>query len=156
MSFVKNGYCFDFQKRNVKTNIRLIMFPFVLCLLLVLLQRLVDSQLDKAENKCGCVCVRRQGDTCVEEECGLEHSDLDQVTTCPIPNPQEWPPLLQVPAPKYRAVRTDNFPFSDYPNASCRRNGSCPVTMLFTGTNQSFGQGKFLNPYIILFFFLLK
>ncbi|KAK7354195.1 hypothetical protein VNO80_19654 [Phaseolus coccineus] len=129
-----------FQKRNVKTNVRLIMFPFLLCLLLVLLQRLVDTQLDKAENKCGCVCVRRQGDTCVEEECGLEHSDLDQVSTCAVPNPQEWPPLLQVPAPQYRAVRTDNFPFSDYPNASCRRNGSCPVTMLFTGTNQSFGE----------------
>ncbi|ESW10198.1 hypothetical protein PHAVU_009G189300 [Phaseolus vulgaris] len=129
-----------FQKRNVKTNVRLIMFPFLLCLLLVLLQRLVDTQLDKAENKCGCVCVRRQGDTCVEEQCGLEHSDLDQVSTCPVPNPQEWPPLLQVPAPQYRAVRTDNFPFSDYPNASCRRNGSCPVTMLFTGTNQSFGE----------------
>ncbi|XP_047149989.1 ABC transporter A family member 7-like isoform X2 [Vigna umbellata] len=129
-----------FQKRNVKTNVRLIMFPFLLCLLLVLLQRLVDSQLDKAENKCGCECVRREGDTCVEEECGIEHSDLDQVTTCAIPNPPEWSPLLQVPAPQYRAVRTDNFPFSDYPNASCRRNGSCPVTMLFTGTNQSFGE----------------
>ncbi|KAL9314235.1 hypothetical protein ACSQ67_019687 [Phaseolus vulgaris] len=129
-----------FQKRNVKTNVRLIMFPFLLCLLLVLLQRLVDTQLDKAENKCGCVCVRREGDTCVEEQCGLEHSDLDQVSTCPVPNPQEWPPLLQVPAPQYRAVRTDNFPFSDYPNASCRRNGSCPVTMLFTGRNQSFGE----------------
>ncbi|KAG2399028.1 ABC transporter A family member 7 [Vigna angularis] len=129
-----------FQKRNVKTNVRLIMFPFLLCLLLVLLQRLVDSQLDKAENKCGCECVRREGDTCVEEECGIEHSDLDQVTTCAIPNPPEWSPLLQVPAPQYRAVRTDNFPFNDYPNASCRRNGSCPVTMLFTGTNQSFGE----------------
>ncbi|CAJ1975258.1 unnamed protein product [Sphenostylis stenocarpa] len=129
-----------FQKRNVKTNVRLIMFPFLLCLLLVLLQRLVDSQLDKAENKCGCVCVRTQGDTCLEEKCGLEYSDLDQVATCPVPNPVEWPPLLQVPAPRYRAVRTENFPFSGYPDASCRTNASCPVTMLFTGANQSFGE----------------
>ncbi|KAG5032123.1 hypothetical protein JHK82_015710 [Glycine max] len=129
-----------FQKRNVKTNVRLIMSPFILCLLLVLLQSLVENQLDKAENKCGCVCVRRQGDTCLEEECGVEHSDLDQVATCPIPSPPEWSPLLQVPAPQYRAVRTDYFPFSDFPNSSCRRNGSCPVTMFFTGTNQSFGE----------------
>ncbi|KAG5019798.1 hypothetical protein JHK87_015653 [Glycine soja] len=116
------------------------MSPFILCLLLVLLQSLVENQLDKAENKCGCVCVRRQGDTCLEEECGVEHSDLDQVATCPIPSPPEWSPLLQVPAPQYRAVRTDYFPFSDFPNSSCRRNGSCPVTMFFTGTNQSFGE----------------
>ncbi|XP_040870601.1 ABC transporter A family member 7 [Glycine max] len=129
-----------FQKRNVKTNVGLILSPFILCLLLVLLQRLLEYQLDKAENKCGCVCVRRQGDTCLEEECGIEHSDLDQFATCPIPSPPEWPPLLQVPAPQYRAVRTDYFPFSDFPNTSCRKNGSCPVTMLFTGTNQSFGE----------------
>ena len=138
------SYClhFFFQKRNVKTNVRLIMSPFILCLLLVLLQSLVENQLDKAENKCGCVCVRRQGDTCLEEECGIEHSDLDQFATCPIPSPPEWPPLLQVPAPQYRAVRTDYFPFSDFPNMSCRRNSSYPVTMLFIGTNQSFGESK--------------
>ncbi|KAK7411461.1 hypothetical protein VNO78_02894 [Psophocarpus tetragonolobus] len=129
-----------FQKRNVKTNVRLIMFPFFLCLLLVLLQTLVERQLDKAENKCGCVCIRKQGDTCLEEECGVQYSDLDQVATCSMPSPPEWPPLLQVPAPQYRAVRTDNFPFSDFPNPSCRRNGSCPVTMFFTGTNQSLGE----------------
>ncbi|RDX64090.1 ABC transporter A family member 8 [Mucuna pruriens] len=129
-----------FQKRNVKTNVRLIMFPFVLCLLLVLLQTLLNNQFDKAKNKCGCICTRKQGDTCLEKKCGIQYSDFDQVDTCPIPSPPEWPPLLQLPAPRYRAVRTDNFPFSDFPNPSCRRNGSCPVTMLFTGTNQSFGE----------------
>ncbi|KAK7304601.1 hypothetical protein VNO77_42484 [Canavalia gladiata] len=129
-----------FQKRNVKTNVRLIMFPFVLCLLLLLLQKLIDNQLDKAENRCGCICKRTEGDTCLEQVCGIQYSDLDQVATCPIPNPPEWPPLLQLPAPQYRAARSDFFPFSDFPNPSCRRNGSCPVTMLFTGTNQSFGE----------------
>ncbi|KAJ1401641.1 P-loop containing nucleoside triphosphate hydrolase [Sesbania bispinosa] len=129
-----------FQKRNVKTNVRLILFPFALCLLLVLIQKLVDIQLDKASNKCGCVCAKKQGDQCLEEVCGIQYSDFDQVGTCPLPNPLEWPPFLQLPAPQYRAVRTDFLPFSDFPNPSCRTNGSCPVTMLFTGTNNSFGQ----------------
>ncbi|XP_061353117.1 ABC transporter A family member 7-like isoform X3 [Gastrolobium bilobum] len=132
-----------FQKRNVKTTIRLIMYPFLLCLLLVLIQKLLDIQLDKAKNKCGCICSKTQGDNCIEKVCGIQYSDLDQVGTCPIPNPPEWPPLLQVPAPQYRAVRTDFLPFSDLPNQSCRNNGSCPVTMFFTGTNQSFGESMF-------------
>ncbi|KAK7317243.1 hypothetical protein RJT34_01302 [Clitoria ternatea] len=129
-----------FQKRNRKTTVRLLMYPFALCMLLFLLQKLVDKELDKAENKCGCVCRKKEGDTCVEEVCGIQYSDLDQVGACAIPKPPEWPPLLQLPAPQYRAVRTDLLPLSDFPNPSCRTNGSCPVTMLFTGTNRTFGQ----------------
>ncbi|KAL2340803.1 hypothetical protein Fmac_008743 [Flemingia macrophylla] len=91
------------NKRNVKTNVRLILFPFLLCLLLVLLQSVLNNQFDKAKNKCGCICTRKEGDTCVEKQCGVEYSDLDQVGTCAIHNPTEWPPLLQLPAPQYRA-----------------------------------------------------
>ncbi|KAI4336022.1 hypothetical protein L6164_014600 [Bauhinia variegata] len=129
-----------FQKRNIGTNIRLILFPLVLCLLLAIIQVLIDRELDKPENKCGCTCTRTQGGQCQERVCGIEYSDVDQAPTCPIPNPPEWPPLLQVPAPQYRAVQTDVFPFSEFPNESCRRTGSCPVTMLFTGNNQTFGE----------------
>ncbi|KAK3406294.1 hypothetical protein EUGRSUZ_K02457, partial [Eucalyptus grandis] len=107
------------QKRNIWTNIRLISFPFVLCLLLLLLQSLVNNILNTATFKCGC-----------------------QLATCPILNPPKWPPLLQIPAPQYRAVKTDFLPFNDLPDHSCRRTGSCPATILFTGNNQSFG--KFL------------
>ncbi|KAK2441657.1 Phospholipid-transporting ATPase abca7 [Trifolium repens] len=129
-----------FQKRNVKTNVRLILFPFVLCILLLLLQNLLNKQFDKAKNKCGCICTKTQGEQCLEKECGVQYSDVDQVGTCPITNPPEWPPLLQTPDPQYRAVRTDFLPFSDFPNPLCRNNGSCPLTMLFTGTNQTFGE----------------
>ncbi|KAK7281816.1 hypothetical protein RIF29_10113 [Crotalaria pallida] len=130
-----------YQKRNVSTNIRLILFPFALCLLFSLLQNLIDKEiLNKAGNNCGCICTKTQGDQCLEKECGIQYSDLDQVGTCPIPNPPEWPPLLQVPASQYRAVKTDFLPFSDLPDASCRRSGSCPITMLFTGNNMSFGE----------------
>lgn len=136
---VKNDIVF--QKRNAKTNIRLILFPFGLCILLVLLQNLLNNQFDKAKFKCGCICTNTQGEQCLENQCGLQFSDFDQVGACPIANPIEWTPLLQIPDPRYRAVRTDFLPFSDFPNPLCRINGSCPLTMLFTGTNQSFGEG---------------
>ncbi|XP_058788356.1 ABC transporter A family member 7-like [Vicia villosa] len=129
-----------FQKRNVKTNIRLILFPFGLCILLVLLQNLLNNQFDKAKFKCGCICTNTQGEQCLDNQCGVQFSDFDQVGACPIANPIEWTPLLQIPDPRYRAVRTDFLPFSDFPNPLCRTNGSCPITMLFTGTNQSFGE----------------
>lgn len=119
-----------FQKRNIKTNIRLISFPFVLCLLLVLIQSLVNHELNKASNKCGCECIDTNGDGQCEKVCGIQYSTIDQVGTCPMQNPPEWPPLLQIPAPQYRAVIND----------SCRRTGSCPATILFTGNNQSLGE----------------
>ncbi|XP_034203717.1 ABC transporter A family member 10-like [Prunus dulcis] len=47
---------------------------------------------------------------------------------------------FQMPAPRYRAVRSDFVPFTDLPNESCRKTESCPVTILVTGNNQSFGE----------------
>ena len=107
-------------------------------MLLVVIQKLVNSELDKAENKCGCISVTNEnGQT--EKRCGIQYSTLDQVGTCPIPSPPEWPALLQVPAPEYRAVRADFIQFTDLPDDSCRRTGSCPATILFTGNNRSLG-----------------
>ncbi|KAL8465014.1 hypothetical protein ACS0TY_034480 [Phlomoides rotata] len=128
-----------FQKRNIKTNIRLVVSPFFLCLLLLLIQILVNRELDKPSNRCGCTCVDTGNGQC-ETRCGIEYSTLDQVFTCPIPHPQEWPPLLQVPAQQHRAVRTDFISHRDLPDDSCKRTGSCPVTMLISGNNQTFGQ----------------
>ncbi|CAA0826823.1 ABC transporter A family member 7 [Striga hermonthica] len=133
-----------FQKRNIKTNIRLILFPIILCLLLVLIQQLVNNELDRPSNRCGCTCVDTGNGQC-ERRCGVEYSDLDQIGSCPIPHPPQWPPLLQLPALQYRAVRTDVMPYGDLPDESCRRTGSCPVTMLFTGNNRTFGQSLAAN-----------
>ncbi|CAJ2664526.1 unnamed protein product [Trifolium pratense] len=107
-----------FQKRNKKTNIRLILFPLFLCILLVVLQHLVDNQLDKPEFKCGCICTN-DSETCGDSEkvCGVQYSDQNQVLACAVPNPPEWPPLLQLP--------TGEFWY---------------YTMLFTADNVSFGQ----------------
>ncbi|XAR65460.1 Sulfate-transporting ATPase [Bertholletia excelsa] len=129
-----------FQKRNIRANIRLILFPFVLCLFLVLVQNLINKELDKPKNNCGCTCVDTNGDGRCEKVCGIEYSDLDQVGTCPIPRPPEWPPLLQIPDPKYRAARADFLSFTDLPDISCKVAGSCPATILFTGSNQTLGK----------------
>ncbi|XVF11962.1 hypothetical protein REPUB_Repub08aG0073700 [Reevesia pubescens] len=130
-----------FQKRNMWTNIRLISFPLFFCILFVVLQNLVDSQLNNEDNRCGCICVETNANgRCQRRECGLEYSTIDQVATCPIPNPPEWPTLLQIPGPNYRAVRTDSDTSADLPNESCRSTGSCPATTFFTGNNQSLGE----------------
>ncbi|XP_011071621.1 ABC transporter A family member 7-like isoform X1 [Sesamum indicum] len=129
-----------FQKRNIKTNIRLVVFPFFLCLLLVLIQTLVNNELDKPSNRCGCTCVDTGRNGQCERRCGIEYSTLDQVFTCSIPHPPPLPPLLQIPSEQYRAIRTDFISYGDLPDGSCKRIGSCPVTMLITGDNQTFGQ----------------
>ncbi|KAL7618451.1 hypothetical protein Lser_V15G00410 [Lactuca serriola] len=135
-----------FQKRNIRTNMRLILFPVFLCLLLVLLQEKVNMELNKSSLKCGCICIDQDGNGECEKVCGIEYSDMEQVGTCSIPSPPEWPPLLQVPAPQYRAVRTDRLlSFGDLPNDSCISTCSCPITVLMTGNNQSFGESLARN-----------
>nr|QVT92306.1 ABC transporter [Salvia miltiorrhiza] len=129
-----------FQKRNMKTNIRLVLSTLFLCLLLVLIQKLVDTELDKPSNRCGCTCVDTDGNGQCERRCGIEYSTLDQGVSCSIPHPPEWPPLLQIPEEQFRAVRTDFTSYQDLPNDSCKRTGSCPATILITGNNQTLGQ----------------
>ncbi|KAB5524857.1 hypothetical protein DKX38_022606 [Salix brachista] len=129
-----------YQKRNINANCRLISFPFVLCTLLIITQTLVDNQLNKNSSKCGCRCIDTNGDGTCETVCGLQFSSLDQSPNCPVPSPLKWPPLFQVPAPQYRAVRSASNPFTDLPDESCRQTGNCPVTILITGANQTLGQ----------------
>ncbi|KAK4394440.1 ABC transporter A family member 7 [Sesamum angolense] len=112
-----------FGKRNIKTNIRLVVFPFFLCLLLVLIQTLVNNELDKPSNRCGCTCVDTGRNGQCERRCGIEYSTLDQVFTCSIPHPPPLPPLLQIPSQQYRAVRTDFILNGDLPDDSCKRIG---------------------------------
>ncbi|VYS59676.1 unnamed protein product [Arabidopsis thaliana] len=123
-----------YQKRNLWSNIRLIMIPFYLCILLVIIQILFDTQVNNsADNRCGCECIERnRAGKCQKELCGLEHSKPDQAFFCSIPTPPLWPPLLQIPRPESRDVR-------GLRDDSCRRTGSCPVTILFTGNNRSLG-----------------
>ncbi|XP_072979542.1 ABC transporter A family member 7-like [Typha angustifolia] len=122
-----------FQKRNLKTNIGIIAFPVLLCVLLVIIQNLINSELDKPKNRCGCACVDTNGDGKCETVCGIEYSTLDQVGTCPIPSPPKWPALMQVPRPEYRAT-------TGLPDAACKDSKSCPATVLITGQNRSLAE----------------
>ncbi|KAL4195540.1 hypothetical protein AMTRI_Chr05g65180 [Amborella trichopoda] len=122
-----------FQKRNRKTNFRLVAFPSFLCLIMITLQAIVNNELDKPIYTCGCKCIDIRGDGSCENVCGLRYSTFKQVPFCPIATPQKWPALLQVPNPNYRASRTDLNSFSDFPDCKCKDTGTCPVTILFTG-----------------------
>ncbi|XP_050936141.1 ABC transporter A family member 7-like isoform X2 [Cucumis melo] len=128
-----------YQKRNLRRNISLISFPIILCSLLAAIQTFVDKNLDNPDLNCGCACVDKNGDGKCEKVCGIEYSSSTQAPNCPNPSPPRWAPILQMPAPDFRAVRTDFFPYTDLPNESCRESASCPVTMLFTGKNRSLG-----------------
>ncbi|CAL9247258.1 unnamed protein product [Arabidopsis halleri] len=123
-----------YQKRNIWSNVRLIMIPFYLCIVLVFIQALFDSQVtNSVDNQCGCQCIDKLGDGKCEMICGLEYSTRDQGVFCAIPKPQPWPPLILIPRPHARAVD------SSFTDESCRRKNTCPVTILFTGNNQSLG-----------------
>jgi len=104
------------QKRNIWSNIRLITIPFFLCLLLLVIQMLFDTQFNDVHGQCGCN----------EKTCGLRYSTSEQAAFCAIPNPPQWTPLLQIPAPEYRAA----IPYPSH---------TSPATFLFTGNNQSLG-----------------
>eukprot|EP00256_Glycine_max_P047233 XP_006600692.1 ABC transporter A family member 7 isoform X2 [Glycine max] len=145
-----------FHKRNVKTNAQLVLFPLILFLLLFALQRLIDTQFGGSIFKCGCVCAnntttttQEQHSRCPDSEkvCGIHYSDSIQAAFCAIPNPIEWPPLLQLPAPPNRAARTPSLPLPDFPDASCRRTDSCPLTLLFTALNHSFAETVSANMF---------
>ncbi|TVU09289.1 hypothetical protein EJB05_42752 [Eragrostis curvula] len=129
------------QKRNLKTNIGITFFPILICVLLVVLQNIINNELDKPKYKCGCVCVEVGVDgRCARKQCGIQYSTLDQVASCPIPSPPRWPALIQVPRADFRAVRSSTQPFSDLPDPSCRDSWSCPATVLVTGKDPAIAE----------------
>uniref|UniRef100_A0A0D3A903 Uncharacterized protein n=1 Tax=Brassica oleracea var. oleracea TaxID=109376 RepID=A0A0D3A903_BRAOL len=68
------------------------MIPFYLCVVLVGIQALFDSQVNKSlDNQCGCKCIHKTGDEKCQMVCGVEYSTRDQGVFCAIPNPQPWP-----------------------------------------------------------------
>ncbi|XP_078158753.1 ABC transporter A family member 8-like [Carex rostrata] len=129
-----------FQKRNIKTNIGIVAYPILICLLLASIQSIFDKSFDGPDFKCGCECVPVKGSSTCKEMCGPQYSSLTQFINCLIANPPKWPALMQVPLPQYRAARDVSFPSADLPNSSCRLSGTCPVTVLFTGQNQTLAE----------------
>uniref|UniRef100_A0A453KNQ4 Uncharacterized protein n=1 Tax=Aegilops tauschii subsp. strangulata TaxID=200361 RepID=A0A453KNQ4_AEGTS len=129
------------QKRNLKTNIGITIFPILICVLLLVLQNIINNELDKPKYNCGCACVDTDMyGTCRKRECGVQYSTLEQVWSCAIPSPPRWPALIQVPQPQFRAVRTVSQPFDDLPDPSCRDSLSCPASVLITGKDRGFAE----------------
>ncbi|ESQ45796.1 hypothetical protein EUTSA_v10010112mg [Eutrema salsugineum] len=128
-----------YQKRNIWSNVRLIVIPLYLCVLLVSIQALFDTQVNNSsDNRCGCRCIddKNEDGKCEKKSCGLEYSSQKQAIFCAFPNPPLLPPLLHIPRPKT-------------PSRSCkRRTGSCPVTILVTGKNPSLGPNIMNSPII--------
>ncbi|XP_047331214.1 ABC transporter A family member 12-like [Impatiens glandulifera] len=99
-----------YQKRNKKSNCRIILFPVVVCVLLAIQDY-------------------------VEKEMSSSHADVPPN----ILNPPEIPPYLLLPDNTFRAVRDNSDSFGDLPDSSCRNDKTCPVTVLVSGLNRSFG-----------------
>ncbi|MCL7026910.1 hypothetical protein MKW94_000367 [Papaver nudicaule] len=122
--FLKN---ITFQKRNLKENIRLILFPVILCLVLMLF-KILSAYLN-----------------------GLNASDMPPIMGAlfagigAVLTPDKLPVYLQIPLPEARAVRTEFIPYEDLPDESCKAKGSCPVTVLVTGQNESLGKSVGTN-----------
>ncbi|XP_058110850.1 ABC transporter A family member 7-like isoform X2 [Magnolia sinica] len=112
------------------------MFPVLICMLMIVFQTVVNSQLNNSKYQCGCQCVDTNGSSTCQNICGLEYSTPTQAMACPVSRPMEWPALLQIPGSQYRSVQTDGHLFTGLPDKHCLETHSCPVTSLFTGQNK--------------------
>lgn len=142
------------QRRNIKTNLCLTLFPVILCVVLVIIQNIVNTDLNKLDKKCGCRCIDTHKSGTCKNVCGIQYSKTDQLLACAMSNPPAWPPLLQVPRPENRAARVN--PASSLPGLpelSCRKTKTCPATILFTGKNQIFATSMYYVCYQLVLFF---
>jgi hypothetical protein len=101
---------------------------------------LINQVFNGSDFQCGCQCVLQPGSSTCVKTCGVQYSDSNQVQWCGVPDPTEWPAVLQIPAPEYRAVMQTDYP--DLPNPSCRTSGTCETTFLYTGQNRSIADSK--------------
>ena len=96
-------------------NVRLVLVPLFLCLLLLSIQLLIEAVMNK-----------------VSDMAKYGSKDAPNGDYCPIPTPPLLPPMLHIPEPESRAVKAGFFPYSDLPDLSCRKTKTCPLTMLVT------------------------
>lgn len=115
------------QRKHIWTNVRLVLIPLFLCLILLSFQLLLDA------------VTKSFSET---TKCGNKDDLLS--SDCAIPNPPLLPPMLEIPEPVSRAVKANLFPYNGLPDKSCRKIGTCPVTILVTGNNHSLGKGTCL------------
>ncbi|KAK1299510.1 ABC transporter A family member 8 [Acorus calamus] len=113
----------------MRTNIGLVIFPAVLCLMLYGIQRMVDSVFTATSTdtcECNCMHMPPANRTTCEFSCEMKYlkMGLGQKMPCPVPNPTRWPALVQVPEVGDRVVRGKSM---------CVDDDSCPVMIFLTG-----------------------
>ncbi|XP_020582487.1 ABC transporter A family member 8-like [Phalaenopsis equestris] len=137
-----------FQKRNIRTNLGLIIIPLLLCLMLFGIQKLASLIIIDPEIHCDCGdCMDDPNQESCEDKCS---SALDMLqgnsVYCPEAHPAQLPVLFQIPMPQFRATKSRSSSSSSsiynsgLPPHSCLKNKSCPVTILITGQNRSLAQ----------------
>ncbi|KAM5570711.1 ABC transporter A family member 10-like [Rosa sericea] len=115
-----------FQKRRMCANIALILIPAFFCIFFAVIQFLID-------NKMVAIVI-----TQCEKGQRLLGPETQIAQQCAITSPPEWPPLVRLPGAPARSLRSD-YPNPE-PDEECWLRGTCPVTILITGNNQTFGQ----------------
>ncbi|CAA7022531.1 unnamed protein product [Microthlaspi erraticum] len=114
-----------YQRKHIWTNVRLILVPVFLCLLLLAIQQVLDALMNSVSQ--------------MANDCKTNPDMPGDI--CPISNPPLLPPMLQLPQHELRSVKADFLPYRDLPDKSCRvTEGSCPVTILITGDKQPLGK----------------
>ncbi|XP_049934331.1 ABC transporter A family member 7-like isoform X2 [Nymphaea colorata] len=125
-----------FQRRNVKQILSLVMFPALLCGLIVGVRLVVNSQLDNHKYKCGCKCIDKNGSGSCQYVCGIEYSNTSkQALACAIRRPKPWPAFLQLPI-QNGAVEANASSTAESPHGGGSSGRTSPVTILFTGQNR--------------------
>ncbi|PKU76587.1 ABC transporter A family member 8 isoform X1 [Dendrobium catenatum] len=136
-----------FQRRNIRTNLGLIIIPLLLCLLLFSIQKLAAIIAVEPEIHCDCgECIDDESQESCDKKCSnVFDMIVGKSTYCPEPHPPQLPVLFQIPMTQFRATKRSSSPASSnynsgLPDNSCRKNGSCPVTILITGQNRTFAK----------------
>jgi hypothetical protein len=126
----------------VKANAGVVLSPAILFILVAILQHFVTKLTTKIDSASECPCDDKGVaiNVSFHEICSTGLPNI-QPYLCRVRSPQKWPPLLQVPKPEFRAVRSPSpsLPFNDLPTSCVKK--SCPTTFLVTAANRSFSQG---------------
>lgn len=121
-------------------NIRLIVIPVLLVMLLYGLKSATNAFSKETASKCSCDCTLVNNEYICTIKCEDGRKD-DARTSCPVTNPDSKLPMIQLPNAESRAVRNNLFKSNDFPDETCRRKGTCPVLVLLTGNDASLGKG---------------
>lgn len=154
------------QRRSWLTNVCLVFMPMLFCVLLFVMQQLVNEELDTRDFRCGCKCLKccdwvvnnatgQYEQQCYEAtndrpcnpyaecllhddtQCGFEYSTYSQAGFCEVKEPPVWPALLQVPLEKYRNPKLESDASFLSNSVNASANGK-PVRTLARGSNETY------------------